>query len=74
MLVLFSTQDPAHPDKPAVDRLINSRYVVDVEPVYAGESFQPVASLMRLVEKRVYRLDGISPREVEAKFRSAGAR
>ena len=72
MFVLFSTTDPAHPNKPPVERLINPRHIVDVEPIYSGESQQPAGSLIRMIDKRLLRVDA-SPREVQRAYQT-GAR
>ncbi|MCC2627769.1 MAG: hypothetical protein K0S14_1419 [Thermomicrobiales bacterium] len=78
MLVLFRTVDPAHPDKPMRDRLINERAVIDVEPVFSGEEvngepiYAPIGSIITLVDKRKVRVPQ-PPRAVQRAFKTGTA-
>lgn len=73
MLALFKTNDPAHPEKPAQEMLINERSVVTVEPVYAGgnteQSIIPTASIITLVDKRKVRVPH-TPSAVQRAFKT----
>lgn len=75
MLVLFQTNDPAHPEKPARDRLINDIHIVDVEPIYPDQRVngEPIyiaeASLITLSDKRKIRVPH-PPRAVLRAFKT----
>lgn len=75
MLILFTTRDPATPEKPAVERLINPRQIIDVEPVKADKTGdgQPVGSIIRTSDKRQFRVD-LTPREVQRAITTGGGR
>jgi hypothetical protein len=75
-LAIFKVLDPAKPDAPPQERVINERYVVDVEPVYRDSgseqsSYLPVGSNIILSDKRKLRVPQ-RPRDVLLAFKRGG--